>query len=51
MQSEDRCHRIGTVNNVVYWDLIGEDTIDEKIARSNAMKSHLADVVIDRKKV
>ena len=51
MQSEDRCHRIGTVNNVVYWDLIGEDTIDEKIARSNAMKSHLADVVIDRKKI
>lgn len=48
LQSEDRNHRIGTIHNVVYWDLIGEDTLDEKIAMSNAMKTHLADVVIDR---
>lgn len=49
LQSEDRNHRIGTTETVVYWDLIGEDTLDEKIALSNAMKTHLADVVIDRK--
>lgn len=30
-QSEDRCHRIGQKNNVVYKDLIFENTVDEKI--------------------
>lgn len=49
MQSEDRNHRIGTKNTVVYYDLIGEDTLDEKIAASNAMKSSVAAAVIDRK--
>ena len=49
MQSEDRNHRIGTEKPVTYWDLIGEDTIDEDIQVSLATKSHLADIVIDRK--
>lgn len=48
MQSEDRNHRIGTKNNVVYWDLVGEDTIDEDVQRSLKMKSKLASIVIDR---
>jgi len=48
MQSEDRCHRIGTVNSVLYIDFIGEDTIDEDIHRNLSMKKRLADTVIDR---
>lgn len=48
-QSEDRCHRIGTKNNVLYIDLIAAHTIDEDIQRTLAWKSHVADVVIDRK--
>lgn len=31
IQSEDRCHRIGQKNPVLYIDLITENTIDEKI--------------------
>lgn len=46
-QSEDRCHRIGTKSEVTYYDLIGEDTLDEDIMRSLATKSKLADIVID----
>lgn len=49
MQSEDRNHRIGTVNTVTYYDLIAEDTIDESIHKSNMMKSAVAAAVIDRK--
>jgi SNF2 family DNA or RNA helicase len=49
LQSEDRCHRIGTKGTVVYYDIIAEDTIDEDVVRSLAIKSHLADVVIDGK--
>lgn len=48
MQSEDRNHRIGTKNSVVYWDLIGEDSIDEDVQKSLRSKSALAAMVIDR---
>lgn len=48
LQSEDRCHRIGTKNNVVYIDLIAEDTIDEDTIKSLSVKTALADYVIDR---
>jgi SNF2 family DNA or RNA helicase len=34
IQSEDRCHRIGQKNPVLYIDLITENTIDEKIVSS-----------------
>lgn len=51
MQSEDRNHRIGTKGTVVYYDLIGEDTLDEKIATSNAMKSRVAAKVLDGKEI
>jgi len=30
-QSEDRAHRIGQTDNVLYIDLIARDTIDEMI--------------------
>lgn len=33
-QSEDRCHRIGQVNQVLYIDMIAEGTVDQKIVRS-----------------
>lgn len=50
MQSEDRNHRIGTKNSVVYYDLIGEDTIDIEVQRLLAMKRGLANAVIDRQR-
>ena len=49
-QSEDRNHRIGTKNNVVYIDLVAEDTIDESIARSHQAKADMAaEILGDRK--
>lgn len=46
-QSEDRCHRIGTIHSVLYIDLVAEDTIDEDVIKSLAMKNAIADRVID----
>lgn len=42
LQSEDRCHRIGTTAHVVYTDLVAEGTIDEAITRALQRKSDLA---------
>jgi SNF2 family DNA or RNA helicase len=49
MQSEDRNHRIGTTKSVLYIDLIAEDSIDEDVQRSLAVKTALADQVIDQR--
>lgn len=49
MQSEDRCHRIGTKKSVVYVDIVAEDSIDEDVVRSLAFKTGLANKVIDGK--
>ena len=46
-QSEDRAHRIGTKVNVVYIDLVAEDTIDEPIARSLQRKAGMAAAILD----
>jgi SNF2 family DNA or RNA helicase len=46
-QSEDRNHRIGTTESVLYVDLVAEDTIDEDVIRSIHMKNMIADHVID----
>lgn len=46
-QSEDRAHRIGTKENVVYIDLVAEDTIDEPIARSLQRKAGMAAAILD----
>jgi SNF2 family DNA or RNA helicase len=46
-QSEDRCHRIGTKNSVLYIDLVATDTIDEDVVKSLLMKNIVADQVID----
>lgn len=45
-QSEDRAHRIGTKKNVVYVDLVAQDTIDEAIARNLQRKENLAKKVL-----
>lgn len=45
-QSEDRAHRIGTKKNVVYIDLVAEDTIDEKIARSLQAKQLISSQIM-----
>lgn len=41
-QSEDRAHRIGTVRNVVYTDLVATETVDEPIAKALQRKERLA---------
>lgn len=45
-QFEDRCHRKGTVNNVVYIDLVANDTVDEAIARALQTKAAVASIVL-----
>lgn len=47
MQSEDRCHRIGTTKTVQYLDLVAEDTIDEDVVQSLRVKNEIAKAVID----
>ncbi len=42
LQSEDRAHRIGQSNEVLYVDLIAEDSIDEKIVESLRNKFNVA---------
>lgn len=42
LQSEDRCHRIGTKSSVVYIDLVARGTIDERIATALQNKQTLA---------
>jgi SNF2 family DNA or RNA helicase len=46
LQSEDRCHRIGTKSSVVYIDLVAEDTVDEAISRSLQRKAVLAATIL-----
>jgi len=45
LQSEDRCHRIGTKNNVTYIDIESPKTIDTKIIKALRDKKKLADIV------
>ena len=45
LQSEDRCHRIGTTTNVTYIDIEASKTIDAKIIKSLRTKKSLADRV------
>jgi SNF2 family DNA or RNA helicase len=47
LQSEDRCHRIGTTEHVVYIDLVAADTIDEQIATSLQRKQDVASTILD----
>lgn len=47
LQSEDRCHRIGTRHPVTYIDLAAIDTIDEKVAAALQAKQDVASAVLD----
>ncbi len=42
LQSEDRAHRIGQTNSVLYIDLVAEDTVDEKIVEALRNKLNVA---------
>ena len=47
LQSEARPRRIGTVDHIVYIDLVAKGTIDEDIAQNHQMKQSVAAYVID----
>ena len=42
IQSEDRAHRIGQKNKVLYIDLVAKGTVDEKIIQSLRNKVNIA---------
>ena len=44
-QSEDRAHRIGQDKNVMYYDLIASNTIDQKIIKALTDKMELASMI------
>jgi SNF2 family DNA or RNA helicase len=48
VQSEDRNHRIGQKNSVLYVDILAEGTVDEHILQAIADKKDLADYVRGR---
>jgi SNF2 family DNA or RNA helicase len=45
LQSEDRAHRIGQKKNVLYIDLIAQDTIDEDVVEALRRKKNMADYI------
>lgn len=47
LQSEDRCHRIGTHEPVVYIDLVARDTVDERIAAALQAKEGVATQILE----
>jgi SNF2 family DNA or RNA helicase len=47
LQSEDRCHRIGTEHNVLYIDIVAEGTIDERIIAALRRKEDVANTVLN----
>jgi len=51
LQSEDRCHRIGTKSNVTYNDLCAIDTVDEGITRALQRKEQTASLILDNRSV
>lgn len=47
LQSEDRCHRIGTKWPVRYIDIVAPGTVDESISRSMQRKTSVAKAILD----
>jgi len=45
LQSEDRLHRIGQRNEVVYIDLIGKGTVDEAVVKALKKKKDMAHLI------
>lgn len=48
-QAEDRCHRVGTKENVTIYTLVCKGTIDEKINQLVEKKGAMADAIVDGK--
>ena len=48
-QAEDRCHRIGTKENVTIYTLVCKNTIDERINELVERKGMMADALVDGK--
>ena len=50
-QAIDRCHRIGTTENITVYTLLTKDTIDERVNEIVSNKGLLADAIVDGKVV
>ena len=48
-QAEDRCHRVGTTENITIYTIICKDTIDEKVHTLVENKGKIADMLVDGK--
>ena len=48
-QAEDRCHRVGTKENVTIYTLLCKGTIDERINNLVEEKGAMADMMVDGK--
>lgn len=48
-QAEDRCHRVGTTENITIYTLVCKDTIDEKVHTLVENKGAMADAIVDGK--
>lgn len=48
-QAEDRCHRVGTKENVTIYTLVCKGTIDEKVHTLVENKGKIADMLVDGK--
>lgn len=48
-QAEDRCHRVGTTQNVTIYTLLTKNTIDERIHELVYEKGAMADALVDGK--
>lgn len=48
-QAEDRCHRVGTTENITIYTLLCKNTIDERINEIVERKGVMADAIVDGK--
>lgn len=48
-QAEDRCHRVGTTENITIYTLLCKNTIDERINELVEKKGVMADAIVDGK--
>lgn len=48
-QAEDRCHRVGTTENITIYTLVCKNTIDERINQLVEQKGAMADALVDGK--
>jgi len=48
-QAEDRCHRVGTTENITIYTILCKNTIDERIHELVERKGQMADALVDGK--